>query len=175
MRPANRNLLLQGVPALLVTGAGALFFREGQRAFQAAQNAMPESPGSVGDVEGYAFLLDFVGSGAGQLAALALQVVGFLVLLYGCLLLLLSLLARGVYKGEPGRILAYRVLVGVDLVLMVLPVPWLAAAFVESLLDLRPRSELAMFALLLALPAVFVIRTTYTGRITAAAPPSSGR
>ena len=170
MKAANRNLLLLSLPALLIAAAGILLFVEGGNAFRLAQQSMPPSPGSdVGDVEGYAFLLGLIGSGLGQFAALLYQLAGFLIAGYGVLLLALGLVGRALFKPTAGRLLAYRIVTGLHLALMLLPVPLLAEAFFKSVLALAPRAELALPLLLLALPPVFVIRTTYTQRIAAPA------
>lgn len=165
MKAANRNLILLLAPSLLIAAAGALLFAEGGSSFRAAQNSMPALPGSAGDVEGYAFLLQFFGSGIGQLAALALQVIGFLIAGYGVLLLVLSVLGRVLYKPSARRLLAYRIVTGLQLALMLFPVPWLAASFFKSALAFAPQTELVPPLVLLVVPSVFVIRTTYTRRI----------
>lgn len=166
MKPANRNLLLLGIPALLILLAGIFLFLSGELLFRTAQLGMPEAPGSdVGDVEGYAYLLGFFGSGFGQLAALAVQIFAVLLAVYGGVMIALSTAARLVYRLTPGRILAYRIVVGVNLALMLLPVPALLDTFWQSLVDLSPRPGLLLPVLFLALPSAFAIRTTYTRRI----------
>ena len=170
MKAANRNLLLLLIPALLIGAVGVILFIEGGNAFREAQNSMPELPGSAGDIEGYAFLIDLIGAGAGQLAALAFQVVGFLIAGYSALLLVLGILGRTVYKPLPGRILAYRIITGLHLAVMLFPVPWLALTFLKSAMAMAPRTELVLPLVLLAVPPVFVIRTTYTRRIEGPCP-----
>ena len=69
MKPANRNLLLLGIPALLILLAGIFLFLSGELLFRTAQLGMPEAPGSdVGDVEGYALGAPYSVDGAALLA-----------------------------------------------------------------------------------------------------------
>ena len=81
------------------------------------------------------------------------------------MLLVLSVLGRVLYKPSAGRLLAYRIVTGLQLALMLFPVPWLAASFFKSALAFAPQTELVPPLVLLVLPSVFVIRTTYTRRI----------
>lgn len=171
MKIENQNLLLLGIPSLLILAAGILFLRFGDSLLAAAQSGMPETPtGNVGDVEGYAFLFGFIGSGLGQLAALAVQIFAFGLIAYGILLAFFSLLTRFIYRTTPGRLLAYRILVGIDLLFLLLPVPSLVLSFFRSVFSLSPSLTALGFCVLLVLPSVFVIRNTYTGRITPGLP-----
>ena len=171
MKIENRNLLLMGLPALLFLAAGILLFQFGDSLFAAAQSSMPEAPGGdVGDVEGYAFLLGFLGSGFGQLAALAIQILAFLLAVYGGLLTFWAVLVRAIYRVTPGRILAYRILVGFDLLFLLLPVPSLLLSFLRSLFALSPHFLPLAIAALLSLISALVIRNTYTSRIAPALP-----
>lgn len=166
MKAANRNLLLFGIPALLILITGICFFTVGDILMRAVSENAPTPPqGEVGDVEGYAFLIQFFGAGIGGLAGIVAQVMGLLFLFYGGSILLLSLIARGIYRNRPGRILAYRILMGVTLFITLLPGPELFSAFIRGLFQgsfsLTPLVCLAILAVL----GVLGWQNTYTSRI----------
>ena len=166
MKAANRNLLLFGFPAILLLVGGIVLFRNGEALLWAAQSISPELPsGEVGDVEGYAFLIGLMGSGFGQLAGLAVQIVAILVAGYGGGLLVLSLIARAIYKTTPGRLLAYRIAMALDLLFLLLPVPEFLRMFIDSIRS--GSASFGMFAVLLLIASVAVLcfLNTYTGRI----------
>lgn len=167
MKTVDRNLLLLGLPALLLLIAGVWLYFVGDGLMDAAQSLAPEAPGGdVGDVEGYAFLLQFIGSGFGQLAGLMVLVFSLLLGVYGGAMVALNLLARALYRPTPGRLLAYRVVIGADLAVLLLPAPSLLATFFrtaaqEGRFDLLP----LILAGLQFLLAALAIRNTYTRRI----------
>lgn len=175
MRAANWNLLVFGLVALLILAAGIGLFRMGDQLFQAAQGVAPEPlEGEPGDVEGYAFLLQWFGSGFGQLGAFVLQLMALLIAGYGAGLLVLTGLARAVYKATPGRILAYRIVTGVELAFLLLPAPSLLQSAVSAAGSGRsPSGAIAGLALLLLL-AGFGGFNAFTRRIEGAQPPAQG-
>lgn len=165
MKPVNRNLLLVGIPAVLVLIGGIFLFSVGSALLDTAAGLVPEASGDVSDVEGYAMLLDLVGAGFSGLAGLLVQALAMAAILYGGILLVLGALARLVYRAAPGRILAYRILTGIQLAVFVLPVPacaqlWYGSVQSGAFSPLWP----ACLVLLLVL-AVLTGRNTYTDRI----------
>lgn len=172
MKIANQNLLLLGAPALLAGAAGVGLCVVGNGLLRASQAAFPTIPaGGVGDVEGYAYIIQILGAGAGQLTGFFAVVAGLLLAGYGALVLLLGLAARAVYKTTPGRLLAYRVLIGADLLVLVLPVPALLASSFRDLLQGSLEVEPLVVVAALAALAALVIRNTYTGRANPPAAP----
>ena len=171
MKTVNRNLLLLGLPALLIFAVGIGLFCLGDDVLRVAQSAVPQAPGSdVGDVEGYAFLIQFFGAGLGHLAGIFALIAGILLIAYGGVMIVLNVVARIVYKATPGRLLAYRILIGTDLVVLLLPTPSLLFSCAESALaGYFSAASLAMPLILIAL-AAFAIRNTYTWRIVSPAP-----
>lgn len=171
MKIADRNLLLLGLPALAALVVGIAALRSGDDLMRAAQAMAPEAPGGdVGDVEGYAFLIQFIGSGMGQLASLVVYIVGVLLVFYGGAMILLNILARVVYKPAPGRILAYRILIGLDLAVLLMPAPSLLSTFFRSLEQDAPCPQLLATAGLLFLLGALAARNTFTRRILPPAP-----
>lgn len=165
MKPVNRNLLLVGIPAALVLIAGLFLFSMGEALLDTAAGLFPNSSGEVGDVEGYAILLNLLGAGFSGLAGLLVQALAAAAILYGGILLVLGAVARLVYRATPGRVLAYRILTGIQLVVFVLPAPafaqlWRSSVQSDAFLPLWP-----VCLLLLVVLAVLTGRNTYTARI----------
>ena len=166
MKAANRNFFLLGIPAVLILAAGITLFFFGDGLLQMSQSMAPELPeGEVGDVEGYAFLIGLFGSGIGQLVGLFVQVVALLIAIYGGAILALSILARAIYKTTPGRILAYRIVMALNFVLLLLPVPSLLSSFISSSANGKFSFGLLAYLILTALLTVFGCFNTYTSRI----------
>ncbi len=134
MKTANRNLLLFVIPAVLGAILGVVLITQGDAMLSAAQSLWPDAPqGEVGDVEGYAMITGMLGAGLGSMVSMAAQLFGMMTLMYAGALLVLSVAARIVYAKTPGRILAYRIIMGVAFVVLVLPVPDILKTFVLSL------------------------------------------
>ena len=171
MKAANRNLLLFGIPALLLLVLGASLLFIGNTLLEAVSEAAPSLPqGEVGDVEGYAFLIQFIGTGFGGLAGIMVQVMGLLLLFYGGGVLFFTLLARLIYRTRPGRILAYRILMGIALFVTLLPAPELFSLFVRSLFQGSFSPGILVCLVLLAVLGVLGCQNTYTSRILEGAP-----
>ena len=167
MKTVDRNLLLLGIPALLSLFAGIALFAAGNALLNAAAEIMPDAPGgSAGDVEGYAFLIRFFGSGLGQLTGIIVLVFGMLLMLYGGVMAVLNIAARALYRPTPGRILAYRIVVGADLAVLVLPVPSLLSSFVQSAMNGSFSPGMLAIPLVLLCLGALAARNTYTRRIT---------
>lgn len=158
MKAANRNFLLLAVPAALMVAAGAALLSGGDALLGAAGEMTSDLPsGELGDVEGYAMLIQLLGAGATGFAGIAVAIVALLIAFYGGVLLLLSAAARLVYGAAPWRLLLYRVLTAVHMALLALPVPELWRTLTAPLPQLC--------TLVLILPAIPVAITTYSQRI----------
>lgn len=166
MKAANRNLLLLGIPSLLILGLGIFLFTLGNATLAQAGKLVPDSPsGPVGDVEGYAMIFGFLGAGLGGLAGFLAQLLALLFILYGGSILLLTLVARLLYRTSPGRLLAYRVLMGIALVVTILPGPELFSYFWSSLFQGHFSLVTLLALAAMALVAVAGYRNTFTHRI----------
>ena len=166
MKVADQNLLLLGAPALLCAAGGGVVYVLGDSLLKATQAIAPTVPaGDMGDVEGYAFLFRLLGAGLGQITGIVALVAGMLLLGYGGVMVLLNLAARAVYRTSPGRLLAYRVLIGADLAVLLLPAPSLVSTFFRDLLQGSFSPGPLAVTLVLAGLAALAIRNTYTGRV----------
>ena len=158
MRAVNRNFMLMAVPAALVLAAGAALLTGGDALLGAAGEMTADLPsGDLGDVEGYAMLIQLLGAGLTGFAGIAVAIVALIVAFYGGVLLLLSAAARLAYGDAPWRLLLYRILTGVHIALLAAPQPELWRTLSAPLPQLC--------ALVLLLPAIPVAITTYSQRI----------
>lgn len=166
MKTANRNLLLFVVPAVLGAVLGVVLLTRGDALMNAAASLWPDAPqGEAGDVEGYAMITGMLGAGLGSMVSMAAQLFGMMTLLYTGALLVLSVIARLVYGKTPGRILAYRILMGVDFVVLLLPFPDILKSFVTSLAD---GSFLPLWLLYLVAALIILVvgcRGTYSRQV----------
>lgn len=166
MKTANRNLLLFVIPAALGLILGIVLLVRGDAIVGAAKGMVPQAPqGEVGDVEGYAMIGSMVGAGLGGLAGFAIQLFGMMAILYTAALLILSGVTRLVYGPTPGRILAYRILMGVTVVVLLSPVPDILRTFVRALADGSFLPLWLVYLVVVFLIAVKVCRNTYTDKI----------
>ena len=166
MKAAKQNLILMIIPALLFLLLGIALFALGTMLSNTFQAAIPQTPtGDVGDAEGYAFIFSFFGAGFGWITGFAIQLVGFIAIAYAFIVLIFTVIARVIYKPRPGRILAYRILTGIDLFIFLSPVPYFARSFITSIVngDFSPGSLIYLFIVLAV--SVVVIINTYTYRI----------
>lgn len=166
MKTANRNLLLFVIPATLGLLFGIVMLVGGDTILNAAQTLIPETPqGEVGDVEGYAMIGGMLGAGLGSLAGFAVQLFGMMAILYTAVLLILSVVARLIYAKTPGRILAYRIVMGVAFVVLLMPLPDVLRTFV---LALAGGSFLLLWLVFLVVVLVITVagcRNTYSRKI----------
>lgn len=162
----NQNLLLLGIPAALVLAAGILLFLDGEKLFQLSQSMAPELPkGEVSDVEGYGFLAGFFTFGLGSVSALVVQIIAIIIMIYSGIMLIFCIVARTLYRTTPGRIVVYRILIGINLFLFLLPVPEYIRSFYNSAVNGSFSSGLLICLVLVCLLAALVIRNTYTSRV----------
>lgn len=174
MKAANRNLLLFGIPSLLILAGGICFFLMGEALLAGVTEATPALPqGEVGDVEGYALLIQLLGVGFGGLAGFMVQMLGLLFILYGGSILLFALIARVIYQNRPGRILAYRILTGILLFILLSPGPELFSLFVRNLFQGSFSLGLLTAMAAMILVAVAGWQNTFTSRILEGGPGES--
>ena len=166
MKSANRNLLMFLVPSVVVLLLGFLLLIQGDTIIESAKSLWPDTPqGDVGDVEGYAMLAGMIGIGLGGLAGLAVQLAGMLAIVYAGALLILSVVARLVYGQTPGRVLAYRIVMGLDFLVLMLPFPDILKSFARSLAD---GSFLPLCLVYIVVSLVMLVtgcRRTYSGQV----------
>lgn len=166
MKTANRNLLLFVIPAALGLILGIVMLTQGDAILGAAKEMVPEAPqGEVGDVEGYAMIGGMLGAGLGGLAGFAVQLFGMMVILYTAALLILSGVTRLVYGQTPGRILAYRILMGVSVVVLLSPVPDILRTFVTALAGGSFLPLWLVYMVVVFIIAVKACRNTYSRQI----------
>lgn len=166
MKTANRNLLLFGIPAALGLVLGILLLFQADALLGAAHEMVPQTPqGEVGDVEGYALIGSLLGAGLGGLAGFAIQLFGMMAILYTGILLVLSVVTRLVYRPTPGRILAYRILMGVTVVVLLCPVPDILRTFVRALAGGSFLPLWLVYLVVVFILAVKACRNTYTDKI----------
>ena len=167
MRTVNRNLILLGVPALLIFIAGIALFVKGDVFWETSQAMAPQVPqGKIGDVEGYVLLIGLLGSGISGVVAILMQVIALLITGYGGIMVALNLLARGIYRPIPERILAYRIIMGFDFFILLLPLPSLFGLLISSAENGQFSWGLFLCMGILVILTVFGCRNTYTWRIT---------
>ena len=166
MKSANRNLLMFLVPSVVVLLLGFLLLTQGDTIIESAKSLWPDTPqGDVGDVEGYAMLAGMIGTGLGGLAGLAVQLAGMLAIVYAGTLLILSVVARLVYGQTPGRVLAYRIVMGLDFLVLMRPFPDILKSFVRSLAN---GSFLPLCLVYIVVSLVMLVtgcRRTYSGQV----------
>ena len=116
--------------------------------------------GEVGDVEGYAMIIQGIGYGFGAFANVLLFGVVLLVGFYGFLLFIVALIARLVYKSEGKRLVVYRVLMGIEYVLQA-GLFWVLGEMMISNFNLI----MLVVILLLLAEIIYGVINTYTKRI----------
>lgn len=134
MKTANRNLLLLGIPALLVLVLGFLWGGGGNQMLHTAHDMVEEASHHGGsDMEGYGALARMAGAGMGGALGFAAWLVGGLAMIYAGAILVLSVAARLIYGKTPGRILAYRIVMCLAFVVLLMPYPSILRTFVLAL------------------------------------------
>lgn len=134
MKTANRNLLLLGIPALLVLVLGFLWGGGGNQILHTAHDMVEEASHHGGsDMEGYGALARMAGAGMGGALGFAAWLVGGLAMMYAGAILVLSVAARLIYGKTPGRILAYRIVMCLAFVVLLMPYPSILRTFVLAL------------------------------------------
>lgn len=134
MKTANRNLLLLGIPALLVLVLGFLWGGGGNQMLHTAHDMVEEASHHGGsDMEGYGDLARMAGAGMGGALGFAAWLVGGLAMMYAGAILVLSVAARLIYGKTPGRILAYRIVMCLAFVVLLMPYPSILRTFVLAL------------------------------------------
>lgn len=134
MKTANRNLLLLGIPALLVLVLGFLWGGGGNQMLHTAHDMVEEASHHGGsDMEGYGALARMAGAGMGGALGFAAWLVGGLAMMYAGAILVLSVAARLIYGKAPGRILAYRIVMCLAFVVLLMPYPSILRTFVLAL------------------------------------------
>lgn len=134
MKTANRNLLLLGIPALLVLVLGFLWGGGGDQMLHTAHDMVEEASHHGGsDMEGYGALARMAGAGMGGALGFAAWLVGGLAMMYAGAILVLSVAARLIYGKTPGRILAYRIVMCLAFVVLLMPYPSILRTFVLAL------------------------------------------
>lgn len=134
MKTANRNLLLLGIPALLLLVLGFLWGGGGNQMLHTAHDMVEEASHHGGsDMEGYGALARMAGAGMGGALGFAAWLVGGLAMMYAGAILVLSVAARLIYGKTPGRILAYRIVMCLAFVVLLMPYPSILRTFVLAL------------------------------------------
>ena len=134
MKTANRNLLLLGIPALLVLVLGFPWGGGGNQMLHTAHDMVEEASHHGGsDMEGYGALARMAGAGMGGALGFAAWLVGGLAMMYAGAILVLSVAARLIYGKTPGRILAYRIVMCLAFVVLLMPYPSILRTFVLAL------------------------------------------
>lgn len=134
MKTANRNLLLLGIPTFLVLVLGFLWGGGGNQMLHTAHDMVEEASHHGGsDVEGYGALARMAGAGMGGALGFAAWLVGGLAMMYAGAILVLSVAARLIYGKTPGRILAYRIVMCLAFVVLLMPYPSILRTFVLAL------------------------------------------
>lgn len=134
MKTANRNLLLLGIPALLVLVLGFLWGGGGNQMLHTAHDMVEEaSHHGDSDMEGYGALARMAGAGMGGALGFAAWLVGGLAMMYAGAILVLSVAARLIYGKTPGRVLAYRIVMCLAFVVLLMPYPSILRTFVLAL------------------------------------------
>lgn len=166
MKTANRNLLMFLIPSVVVLLLGVLLLTQGESIIESAKALWPDTPqGEAGDVEGYAMIAGMIGTGLGGLAGLAVQLAGMLAIVYAGALLVLSAAARLVYGKTPGRVLAYRIVMGLDFFVLMLPFPDILKSFVQSLADGSFLPLCLVYIVVSLIMLVTGCRRTYTSQV----------
>ena len=166
MRSANRNMLLFCLPAAVALVLGFVLFRQGDALLGSAHGMLEHAAHSGhGDVEGYDAILHLAGAGLGGMMGIGVQLMALLTALYAGAVLILGLIGRVVYGKAPGRLLAYRILTGVTVVVLLSPVPDILRTFVRALAGGSFLPTWLIYFVVVFTIAVAVCRNTYTDRI----------
>lgn len=166
MKTANRNLLLLGIPALLVLVLGFLWGGGGNQMLHTAHDMVEEASHHGGsDMEGYGALARMAGAGMSGALGFAAWLVGGLAMMYAGAILVLSVAARLIYGKTPGRILAYRIVMCLAFVVLLMPYPSILRTFV---LALASGSFLPLWFVYLVVTLILAVvgcRNTYSRKI----------
>ena len=163
MKAAKNNLLLFLIPAGICFVLGVVMLISGNVILESAKSMIPQNTGDeIGDVEGYAMLIDLFGAGFAGLAGLIFYMGGVILTPYSGLVIAITIIARLIYKKTSGRILAYRIIMGIDFAVLILPPVFL---LVISLMEGTAVSVALFYLAGAAAMLVAGCRWTYTDRI----------
>lgn len=116
--------------------------------------------GEVEDVEGYGVIAESIGYGFGAFASAIIFAVILLVGGYAFLLFIVALIARLIYAGKGKRLIAYRILMGVEYLLQVGLILFFGDILVGSF-----NVVTLVIMLLILIEIVYGAVNTYTKRI----------
>ncbi|MBQ3512326.1 MAG: hypothetical protein IJA32_00805 [Lachnospiraceae bacterium] len=165
MKKANINFIL----AMVVVVAVLLISFTVWRAVSKADKELEQIESSInekrqgdeiGDVEGYGIIMESFGYLIGGLGVIALKLALIFLTGYAALLFLVALIARLVYKNSGGRLLAYRIMMGIEYALQAL----MEVILILSVIEL-PTVSNVLATILLGADIIFSARNTYTARI----------
>lgn len=168
MTTAKKNLIIVTIVALVIIACGVYNYIDGKMALEELSKAMAQEnvSGNIGDVEGYALLIDTFQDITYGASAFLAQLFSIVICVYGTILLILGFVSRAIYKNEPERILGYRVITGFVLAAMIIPVIVLIRHIgLLVLVGHAPILELVLFCGDLA-SCIVVARGTYSPDIT---------
>lgn len=116
--------------------------------------------GEIDTVEGHGLILEGAGYGLGAFAGTMLIIIIFMVGGYAGLLFVFAVMARLIFAKEGGRLLAYRILMGVEYVLQAGIVVFLVSMLLEGF-DI----VFLLMTLMVLAGLIYSARNTYTKRI----------
>ena len=162
MKKANINFIL----AMVVVVAMLLISFTVWRAVSKADKELEQIENSInekrqgdeiGDVEGYGIIMESFGYLIGGLGVIALKLALIFLTGYAALLFLVALIARLVYKNSGGRLLAYRIIMGIEYALQSI----IEVLFIISVVQ-GPNISNVLISLLLGANIIYSARNTYT-------------
>lgn len=168
MTTAKKNFIIVTIVALVIIACGVYNYIDGKMALEELSQSMAQEnvSGNIGDVEGYALLIDAFQNITYGASAFLAQLFSIVICVYGTILLILGFVSRAIYKNEPERILGYRVITGFVLAAMAIPVIVLIRHIgLLVLVGHAPILELVLFCGDLA-ACIVVARGTYSPDIT---------
>ncbi|MBQ4522215.1 MAG: hypothetical protein IJA10_04610 [Lachnospiraceae bacterium] len=136
--------------------------RKADKELEQIENSIEEKhqEGEIGDVEGHGMILESFAYLIGGMGVILIKTILMIMVGYALLLFVVALTARLVYKDFGGRLLAYRMIMGIEYALQAI----LEVVLIISITRL-PTISNVLVAVLLGAEIIYSARNTYTPRI----------
>lgn len=168
MHTVKRNFIITIIFASIIILCGIAMYAMGNIAWKELGEGIQQSstPAEhIGDVEGYALLINTFQDITNGLSVFVSQLVATLMIVYGVFLIIMGIVAKAIFKNNKDRIIAYRIVTAINLAIMAIP---LFALIQHSGLMIHveraPIIEYALFCADLA-ACIVIARGTYSSDV----------
>lgn len=168
MHTVKRNFIITIIIASIVILCGIAMYVTSEIAWKELGEGIQQStssPEHIGDVEGYGILIDTFQDVTNGLSIFFTQVFAIMMVVYGIIVLVMGIVAKAIFKNNKDRITAYRIVTGINIALMVVPLFMLIQHIgLAVYAGQAPILEFAMFCADLA-ACIVIARGTYSSDV----------